>query len=101
MVAGLNIVAAGGTQAGKISLLSCLAAAIPGGERVISAEEVFELRFNRPMCDIGAGRAGRTSLSAADERTHGAAPLRTACLRCDAAPETTAVPLRASLERLP
>ena len=29
-------------------MLNCLAAAIPGGERVISAEEVFELRFPHP-----------------------------------------------------
>lgn len=43
--AGLNILVAGGTQAGKTTLLNCLAAAIPGGERVISAEEVFELQF--------------------------------------------------------
>ena len=48
VVAGLNILVAGGTQAGKTTLLNCLAAAIPGGERVISAEEVFELRFNHP-----------------------------------------------------
>ena len=26
----------------------CLAAAIPGGERVVSAEEVYELRFTHP-----------------------------------------------------
>ncbi|HET8603841.1 MAG TPA: ATPase, T2SS/T4P/T4SS family [Marmoricola sp.] len=43
--AGLNIVVAGGTQAGKTTMLNCLAAAIPGSERIISAEEVFELRF--------------------------------------------------------
>lgn len=36
------------TQAGKTTFLNCLAAAIPGGDRVISAEEVFELRFNHP-----------------------------------------------------
>jgi pilus assembly protein CpaF len=46
--AGLNVLVAGGTQAGKTTLLNCLAAAIPGGERVISAEEVFELRFPHP-----------------------------------------------------
>ena len=46
--AGLNILVAGGTQAGKTTLLNCLAAAIPGGDRVISAEEVFELRFPHP-----------------------------------------------------
>lgn len=44
VLAGLNIVVAGGTQAGKTTMLNCLAAAIPGGDRVISAEEVFELR---------------------------------------------------------
>jgi pilus assembly protein CpaF len=43
--AGLNVVVAGGTQAGKTTMLNCLAAAVPGGERIISAEEVFELRF--------------------------------------------------------
>jgi pilus assembly protein CpaF len=48
VVAGLNIIVAGGTQAGKTTLLNCLAASIPGGDRVISAEEVFELRFNHP-----------------------------------------------------
>ena len=48
MRAGLNILVAGATQAGKTTLLNCLAAAIPGGERVVSAEEVFELRFPHP-----------------------------------------------------
>ncbi|CAN5426959.1 ATPase, T2SS/T4P/T4SS family [soil metagenome] len=46
--AGLNILIAGATQAGKTTMLNCLAAAIPGGDRVVSAEEVFELRFNHP-----------------------------------------------------
>ena len=46
--AGLNILVAGGTQAGKTTMLNCLASAIPGGERVVSAEEVFELRFTHP-----------------------------------------------------
>jgi pilus assembly protein CpaF len=46
--AGLNVLVAGGTQAGKTTLLNCLAAAIPGGDRVVSAEEVFELRFPHP-----------------------------------------------------
>ncbi len=46
--AGLNILVTGGTQAGKTTLLNCLAAAIPGGERVVSVEEVFELRFPHP-----------------------------------------------------
>ena len=29
-------------------ILSCLAAGIPGGERVVPAEEVFELKFAHP-----------------------------------------------------
>lgn len=46
--AGLNILIAGGTQSGKTTLLNCLAAAIPGGDRVVSVEEVYELRFPHP-----------------------------------------------------
>ncbi len=46
--AGLNVLVAGGTQAGKTTMLNCLAAAIPGSERVVSVEEVFELRFPHP-----------------------------------------------------
>ncbi|MBD8868761.1 CpaF family protein [Nocardioides donggukensis] len=46
--AGLNILVAGGTQAGKTTLLNCLASSIPGTERVVSAEEVYELRFHHP-----------------------------------------------------
>ena len=48
VVAGLNIIVAGGTQAGKTTLLNCLAGAIPGRERVITCEEVFELRLGLP-----------------------------------------------------
>ena len=44
---GLNILVSGGTQAGKTTMLSCLAAAIPARERVITAEEVFELNLCR------------------------------------------------------
>ena len=43
VVAGLNILVAGGTQAGKTTMLNCLAAAIPAQERVVTCEEVFEL----------------------------------------------------------
>jgi pilus assembly protein CpaF len=48
VVAGLNIVTAGATQAGKTTLLNCLAAAIPPRERVITCEEVFELQIGLP-----------------------------------------------------
>ncbi len=48
VVAGLNVVVSGGTQAGKTTMLNSLAAAIPGGQRVVSAEEVFELDFRHP-----------------------------------------------------
>ncbi len=45
VVSGLNVIVAGGTQAGKTTLLNCLASASPSRERVISCEEVFELRL--------------------------------------------------------
>jgi len=48
VVAGLNVVVSGGTQAGKTTLLNCLAAAIPGTQRLISVEEVFELQCGHP-----------------------------------------------------
>ncbi len=43
--AGLNILVAGSTQSGKTTMLNCLGSAIPGTDRVITVEEVFELRF--------------------------------------------------------
>lgn len=46
--AGLNIVVSGGTQAGKTTLLNCLASAIPGTQRLVSVEEVFELKTGHP-----------------------------------------------------
>ncbi|MEP9381467.1 CpaF family protein [Nocardioides cheoyonin] len=46
--AGLNVLVSGATQAGKTTMLNCLASAIPGGDRVVSCEEVFELRFPHP-----------------------------------------------------
>lgn len=47
VASGLNVIVAGGTQAGKTTLLNCLAAAIPARERVITVEEVFELSSPR------------------------------------------------------
>jgi pilus assembly protein CpaF len=46
--AGLNILVSGGTQAGKTTFLSALLGEIPVGERVITIEEVFELKPNLP-----------------------------------------------------
>jgi pilus assembly protein CpaF len=48
VVAGINLVAAGATQAGKTTLLNCLASAIPPRERVVTCEEVFELQIDLP-----------------------------------------------------
>ncbi|MFL6164218.1 MAG: CpaF family protein [Jatrophihabitantaceae bacterium] len=48
VVAGLNILVSGGTQAGKTTLLNALCAAIPAADRVITVEEVFELQLALP-----------------------------------------------------
>ena len=48
VVSGLNVLVAGGTQAGKTTLLNCLGSAIPGRDRVVSCEEVFELKLAHP-----------------------------------------------------
>ncbi len=46
VVAGLNIVVAGATQAGKTTTLNALLGCIPGRERVITCEETFELNVS-------------------------------------------------------
>lgn len=48
VVAGLNVLVSGGTQAGKTTMLNALCAAIPAHERVITVEEVFELHVGSP-----------------------------------------------------
>jgi pilus assembly protein CpaF len=65
VAAGLNIVVAGGTQAGKTTMLNCLAAAIPGRERIITCEEVFELRL--PAADWVALQTRLPNLEGAGE----------------------------------
>jgi len=44
VLAGLNILVSGGTQSGKTTLLNALVTATPIHERVITIEEVFELK---------------------------------------------------------
>lgn len=63
--AGLNILVAGATQAGKTTLLNCLAGSIPPLQRVISAEEVFELRL--PCRDWVAMQCRQASLEGTGE----------------------------------
>ncbi|NBY38842.1 MAG: CpaF family protein, partial [Actinobacteria bacterium] len=48
LIAGKNILVSGSTQAGKTTLLNALANEIPGKERVITIEEVFELKPKLP-----------------------------------------------------
>jgi pilus assembly protein CpaF len=48
VVAGLNVLVSGGTQAGKTTLLNALCGAIPARERVVTVEEVFELALRAP-----------------------------------------------------
>ena len=67
VVAGLNIVVAGGTQAGKTTLLNCLLAAVPGRERVVTCEEVFELKA--PLPDIVRMQTRQASLEGTGEIT--------------------------------
>jgi pilus assembly protein CpaF len=65
VVAGLNILVAGGTQAGKTTLLNCLAAAIPARERVVTCEEVFELKV--PLPDVVGLQCRQPSLEGTGE----------------------------------
>jgi pilus assembly protein CpaF len=65
VVAGLNILVAGGTQAGKTTLLNCLLSAVPARERIVSCEEVFELRA--PVPDWVAMQCRQPSLEGTGE----------------------------------
>jgi pilus assembly protein CpaF len=65
VAAGLNIIVAGGTQAGKTTLLNCLGAAIPARERVVTCEEVFEIRL--PLPDVVAMQTRQVNLEGSGE----------------------------------
>ncbi len=62
---GLNVLVAGGTQAGKTTLLNCLTAAIPSRERVVTCEEVFELKV--PLPDVVSMQCRQPSLEGTGE----------------------------------
>lgn len=67
VASGLNVLVSGGTQAGKTTLLNCLLAAIPARERVITAEEVFELKAALP--DLVALQTRQAGLEGTGEIT--------------------------------
>ena len=62
---GLNVLVAGGTQAGKTTLLNCLSASIPSRERVVTCEEVFELKI--PLPDVVSMQCRQESLEGTGE----------------------------------
>ncbi len=50
IASGLNVLISGATQAGKSTLLNCLSASIGMRERVVTCEEIFELKI--PLRDV-------------------------------------------------
>jgi pilus assembly protein CpaF len=67
VAAGLNVLVSGGTQAGKTTMLNALCAAIPASERVITAEEVFEIQV--PLPDVVSMQTRQPNLEGTGEIT--------------------------------
>jgi pilus assembly protein CpaF len=65
VTAGLNIVVSGATQAGKTTMLNALAGCIPPRERVVTCEEVFELKL--AVRDVVALQCRQASLEGTGE----------------------------------
>lgn len=65
VVAGLNVLVAGSTQAGKTTMLNALCGAIPARERVVTVEEVFELQVGLP--DVVAMQTRQANLEGTGE----------------------------------
>lgn len=50
IASGINVLVSGATQAGKTTMLNCLTASIGMRERVVTCEEIFELKI--PLRDV-------------------------------------------------
>jgi pilus assembly protein CpaF len=67
VAAGLNVLVSGPTQAGKTTMLNALAGSIPPRERIVTCEEVFELRI--PHRDVVGLQCRQPSLEGTGEIT--------------------------------
>ncbi|WP_250443936.1 ATPase, T2SS/T4P/T4SS family [Actinotalea sp. C106] len=67
VAAGLNILVSGPTQAGKTTMLNALAGSIPPRERVVTCEEVFEVKI--PHRDVVGLQCRQPSLEGTGEVT--------------------------------
>jgi pilus assembly protein CpaF len=65
VASGLNILVSGATQAGKTTALNALSGCIPPRERVVTCEEVFELRI--PVRDVVSMQCRQPSLEGTGE----------------------------------
>ncbi|GGB98805.1 CpaF family protein [Cellulomonas carbonis] len=67
VVAGLNVLVSGPTQAGKTTMLNALAGSVPPRDRVITCEEVFELQV--PVRDVVSLQCRQPNLEGTGEIT--------------------------------